>query len=341
MGLGILAIPSCTTEDIDSYPQLSSDPIQFCTTGLSVQSRSIKQQLSNGDQFGVLGYCAPLTAPNSTTLNYGAANQPWDTKKSLCTPYLFYKQKVSCSDNGNTTYDPIKPWYSSADYTYAFFAYYPYNNCFAVSGESELGAPTFTFTMPTGSEGKHDAMIAFDTQVTRGDGVVDLSFVHLLTGLNVQINNYNSPDGETPGDNLVVHSLALEGTFNKKITIDFDTEARTYPNETYNKEFMLIGSDKTIEGLTSCNLLDDDVDPILLITNNGDLGENIKIRIGYTFGNTNCEDNPKEFLLPDSFHPMPGTIYTVHLNFIGGAFVLQFVAESTWEDGCNSDITFQ
>lgn len=48
---------------------------------------------------------------------------------------------------------------------------------------------------------------------------------------------------------------------------------------------------------------------------------------------------------PMTFHPVPGTKYTAQLNFVGNAFVLQFVVDNNemWEDGKSddSDIIFE
>ena len=41
--------------------------------------------------------------------------------------------------------------------------------------------------------------------------------------------------------------------------------------------------------------------------------------------------------------PAGGTIYTAQLNFIGDSFVLNFIIDNNtqWEDGGDSDITFE
>lgn len=74
-------------------------------------------------------------------------------------------------------------------------------------------------------------------------------------------------------------------------------------------------------------------------TANPYLGD-IEIYLDYTFmgeGHSRCIGSVANFF------PQAGTIYTVELNFIGDAFVLNFVVDNNqvWEDGGDSDLDFE
>ena len=85
---------------------------------------------------------------------------------------------------------------------------------------------------------------------------------------------------------------------------------------------------------------------LLLVSNISQTGKengyfgNIEVVIEYTFGG---ERKTQRFTRPENFLPAGGTIYTAQLNFIGNAFVLNFIVDNNyqWEDGGDSDITFE
>ena len=77
------------------------------------------------------------------------------------------------------------------------------------------------------------------------------------------------------------------------------------------------------------------------------LGEDLTVTINYKFGN---KTNSEELKRPGTFTPKPGVKYTAQLNFVGSAFVLQFVVDNSeeWDDGeaedgneTNDDIIFE
>lgn len=189
-----------------------------------------------------------------------------------------------------------------------------------------------------------DAMVAQEIDVTRGDGVVPLRFYHLLAGLNVQVNNYNKdPEDTSTGMSLTIHSIKFVGEFYKSIVINFD-KGYDYPNETYKGKYTIVDSEVVIPAGTTVNKIGDKT--LLLVSNitetgasNGYFGNN-KIVIDYTFGGIRKQ---KEDTRMETFMPAGGTIYTLQLNFIGNAFVLNFVVDnsSQWEDGNDSEITFE
>ena len=152
----------------------STEAILFTTPYTVSKSAAMRDRdFIEGDKVGVLGYC------KATGLNgedYSASE--WDTKKPFATPEVFYNQELTYKGNGVLSYEytgrnpapvgDLHPWYDEADYTYAFFAYYPYargsrsgNNyegeieggkgTITLSGENKTGDPTFTYTMPYNS----------------------------------------------------------------------------------------------------------------------------------------------------------------------------------------------
>lgn len=357
-----LFLSACSHEGFDNIPSLSDDDITFNVGSASVDvendrdTRAPIESFSDGDSFGVFGYCLSWTAPNDPRPNYASGPKNWDTKKALCTPNLFYNIPVTYN-NGTFDYDPLVKWYDNQDYLYSFFAYYPHNYCFKINTtESSFGAPKVTFSMPFDKNDDiteplddskvPDAMATQTIDVSKSVGSVPLNFYHLLTGLNFQINNYNVIEDENgqmkPGIPVVIHSLKLKGIFYKSINIDFNS-GYSYPDDTYTGTYTILDSDLTVEGLTSSMAGNK---TLLLVSNlnktdisDGYLG-NIGLEIKYSFGG---QPVTKEFSRPENFLPAGGTIYTAQLNFIGEAFVLNFIVdnEQKWEDGGDSDITFE
>lgn len=359
--MAAVSLMACDKEEVMEVPSVSGEYIEFGmpSVGLDVETRAPLNQLAEGTSFGVLGYCLAQTQPGDTTLNTATGSVSWDTKKSLCRPHVFYKQEVAYS-GGICSYSPLVPWLAD-DYRYSFFAYYPYGDGkgFTVTtGESTLGAPSVKFSIPFDSMDEDtelddaqvpDAMVAQSIDVIRNTGQVQLNFLHLLTGLNFQVNNYNATDdGATPGDPVTIHSLKLKGTFYKSIEINFDNNY-VFPSETFRGTYTLLGDseddDITIGGLESVSQIGGKT--LLLVSNlketgveDGYLGD-LDLVIEYTFGSGKSKFVTKT--RPENFQPSGGTIYTAQLNFIGDSFVLNFVVDNDqkWEDGGDSEITFE
>ena len=364
--LSLLLLSACEkTVVVSGYAE---DEIVFSVPDVTVdvESRSGPvNRLPEGTSFGVLGYCLAQTAPDNEALNTSSGSLMWDQKKTLCRPHLFYNQEVTYS-NGTCAYTPVVKWYDPVDYQYSFFAYYPYGqDCFTVTtARNAFGAPSVKFSIPDIGTGVScevedesyevlddskvpDAMVAQTIDVTRTGGVVPLDFLHILTGLNFQVNNYNvSEDAQVPGNPVTVHSLVLAGTFYKSITIDFDS-GYDFPDETFAGAYVLVsdGQDIEIGGLESVSEIGGKT--LLLVSNlaktDGDdayIGD-LRLEIEYSFGTS--DHRIQVFDRPDNFLPAGGTIYTAQLNFIGNSFVLNFIIDNDnrWEDGGDSEITFE
>ena len=277
--------------------------------------------------------------------------------------------------------------YTCIIYQYSFFAYYPYNDAALdnddyftiITNENTLGAPKVKFSIPEISKGVTrtvqyivskdtgtgsvtteqrefnvlddskvpDAMVAQSIDVTKAGGTVPLNFLHMLTGLNFQVNNYNAKEDETgaqvPGDPVVIHSLVLAGKFYRSIEINFDSNYG-YPDETFDGAYMIVDDEANISvgGLESVSQIGGKT--LLLVSNLGDsegyIGD-LTLEITYSFGSS--QRKTQSFSRPENFMPAGGTIYTAQLNFIGDSFVLNFIIDNNtqWEDGGDSDITFE
>ncbi len=359
LAVALLFLAACSQEELsDELPTLSDKSITFGTPTFEVEvgTRAPLSQLAEGTSFGVLGYCLAQTRPDDQTLNSASGNVLWDTKKNLCRPEVFYQQEVAYAD-GSCTYTPLKQWYEPTDYYYSFFAYYPCDAFTVMTGEDDLGAPSVKFSIPFNSTDENtplddsqvpDAMVAQSIDVTRNAGQVQLNFLHLLTGLNFQVNNYNVDEDGNPGNPVTIHSLKLRGKFYKSVTIDFD-RGYDFPDETFYGTYTILGDssedDVDISGLESVREIGDKT--LLLVSNlnktsadDGYLGQ-LELVITYSFGDS--VERTQTFPRPENFQPSGGTIYTAQLNFIGDSFVLNFIVDNNqqWEDGGDSDITFE
>ncbi|CVI65776.1 MULTISPECIES: fimbrillin family protein [unclassified Alistipes] len=352
-----VATLSCEKSEYTAPAVLSGESIRFgipdVSSGGGLSSRAAGGPLDEfpeGGSFGVLGYCLAQKGDN-TGLDPNTGTDSWEAKAPRSTPHLFYKTEVEY--NGSACYytGMQQRWYEPRDYLYSFFAYYPYEGgYFAVTPETAegMGAPTLTFSMPfEGGEVETprtmeeipDAMVAAAMDATRGDGHVNLRFYHMLVGLNFKANNYNETHG------VVIHGLRLAGTFHRSVKIDID-KGQSYPEETFRGTFAFLdGSDETddvkVLAHQSADRLGDKV--LMLVSNptaNPYLGD-IEIYLDYTFMG---EVHTNRYIgSVADFFPQAGTIYTVELNFIGDAFVLNFVVDNNqvWEDGGDSDLDFE
>ncbi len=339
---------------------------------LSVESRStFKNALTEGDEFGVMGYCVPYQV-GTEQFNYSAGKDIWALKKAFCPPEVFNSQKITVSTDGcvydwtNGTDNNPKYWYRDGydtenveqsaitqtdDYRYSFIAWYPYDAFRADWPDGkEIGTPKLTFTMPqTGTSSNSllthadtpDAMLAVLYNHTKKDGNIRFNFNHVLTGLGFEVNNFSNYD-------LTVHSISLSGSFYKDVTIDLTGENVTFSfsDNRYTGTYALLTSDLKLQApeageVNSSGLIGGE--HLLLISGTGNsFGENVVVSINYTF---NGQPGQQSLPRPGTFTPRPGIKYTAQLNFVGDTFVLQFIVdnEEQWEDGKsdNDDIVFE
>lgn len=373
---------ACQKERADDIGLDSNDRIMFASPMLTVETRAgtgeLKDALSPGDEFGVLGYCIPYKVGSSSELDYNGAASSWSTKRNYCAPNVFYKQKVTVQNSG-CIYDYTggqdnkpKYWYSDGfdternenssitdadQYQYSFYAYYPYDGGYwtveSPDGASDAGAPQLTFSMrqPGGSDFTTgldqsltpDAMLAVLYNCKRGDGNLQFNFSHVLTGLRFVVNNYSESD-------LLVYSIKLQGHFFKKVQVDFSNTvvAFSFPTDRYTGSYILYVNTGGLSlpaptedqaGTSSDSILEEEYKKyIMLISGEGSyFGEDVQVVIDYKLGDS---DRKTEYITrPGTFTPSPGVRYTAQLNFVGNAFVLQFVVDNSeqWENGGSDD----
>ncbi len=274
---------------------------------------------------------------------------------------------------------------NAEQYRYTFFAYYPYLDAdpvFSVDSPTDAataGAPKFTFTMPqSGSDVNSpldhnmtpDAMFAVLFNRQKMQGSLTFTFSHMLTALGFEVNNFSEYD-------LQVHSIKLSGQFFKQIVLDFTGSGTlgsyTFPEQYYRGAYTVYdetahngqplslpapadGEERSTSGLLPQNA-DGTGEHILLISGSapyfgpvsGDPASNpdvVHVSIDYTFSDgTIPARRTAVYGRPTTFTPTAGTKYTAQLNFVGNAFVLQFVVDNneTWEDGGsdNDDVIFE
>lgn len=201
-----------------------------------------------------------------------------------------------------------------------------------------------------------DAMLAVLYDRRKADGNLRFNFSHVLTGLGVEVNNFSEHD-------LQIHSVTLSGDFYKEVRIDLTGDVSTFSfPETYYAgtytffdgtpagSYLELPAPKPESGetVTSSGLIGNE--HLLLISgaeNPGFFGEGVEIRLDYTFAGVRKQYETER---PGTFTPRPGTRYTAQFNFVGDAFVLQFVVDNQeqWEDGeagdndeTNDDVIFE
>ena len=357
----VATLVSCANEDME---WLSADPanyIMFGQPSVSASTRAALQSFPDGGQFQVLGYLKSYkftsTGVDPTQFDDNSITTPWTTKGSVTPPSVWGSDAVvnqtgttvTYHQGGYCTYDNLTPWNEVENALYSFFYYYPASGSFSVSfdkiggdgSDAIVGIPTLAFTMPfTGGDVATervmddipDAMYGFLENVTRSNGTVNPQFNHLLAGLKMRINNYNTMH------NVTVTSLRVYGSgFRRNMTLNNDFTT-TVGSETFGGSFQFVDDAVTVEKVE--NAVDAtgnfyEIDKTLLLipyTSSSGIyfGEDIKVEISYSFvsGDKTATND-----LAFGLNIEAGTIYTLQLNFVGDDLVLDFYAEQQWEDG--------
>lgn len=303
-----------------------------------------------------------------TLTESGSWQYDWENTGSVPTTYnpkYWYAEGKDTENNENSAITNTK------DYRYDFFAYTPYDaNVFSWEkplNATDKGASCVKVTIPQQNgnddmdpDDTPDAMLAVIHNYNKAvNSKLSFTFSHVFTALGFEVNNFSNQD-------LKIHSVKLSGTFWKSLTVDFTDNHYTYhPTETYKGTFVLFDEtrdgeltleaptgDKTVTSSPSpiggkyLRLLSGGFDPATgkpSSSYNNYLGEDVAVEISYTFGGTSATFSTPR---PGTFLPQSGTQYTAQLNFVGNAFVLQFIVDNgeIWEDGGsdgNGDITFE
>ena len=361
----------------------STEAILFTTPYTVSKSAAMRDgDFIEGDKVGVLGYSKVTYTANGVEVD--ASTSLWDAKKEWAKPEVFYNQELTYKGNGVLSYNysgdnavgTLRGWYNEPDYTYAFFAYYPYVNVnsyynpgtitaedgrtsmgtIRLSDEDDTGDPTFTYTMP--HEGGDtdvsldldvvpDVMLAYTVNHRHSDGAVSLNFRHMLCAFEFEVNNYNTYP-------VTINSLQFSGEdFYKSFTITGQEQDYT-PNdgERYSGYFNLLPN-----GAITCEAADTDENGVVIAPSN------TKITVS-----RDSEDPVDLLFIPDadgkiterectvtvetskgdvrqqnikegmSFEPGTRSIFSI--NIIGNNFVIQVRTLDNWSDGGDSNIYF-
>lgn len=281
-----------------------------------------------------------------------------------------YNPKYWYVDGKDTENNENQAITNAENYRYDFFAYAPYDpKVFSwdkPQDGTDKGAPRVKVNIPQDGnddmlpDDTPDAMLAVIHNYNKSvNSKLSFTFSHVFTALGFEVNNFSNK-------NLKIHYVKLSGTFWKSLTVDFTDNQYTYdPNETYKGTFVLFDENRdgelTLAATTENETVTSSPSPIggkflrLLpggfdpttgkpsSSHNNYLGDGVVVEIKYTFGeDTDIYSTPR----PGTFLPQSGTQYIAQLNFVGNAFVLQFVVDNgeIWEDGGsdeNGDITFE
>ena len=393
--LPALLFSACTaTEDPIPSVDYGDDVISFGMPRITMDAPLTRATLMNSiapnTVFGVSGYCIPYQL-GVDEADFRGGNSDWLTKKSLVHADVMYREplfydgaKCVYSSDG-VRFNQPKRWYvperagniATGRFLYSFIAYYPYGTLdqgggFSVTPDDAQtrGVPKLTYTMPYAAGGDAnadaldpdasvDAMIAVCFDHSTSQGAVQFEFRHLLTGLRLQINNYNALDQDNPQANTVtIHSLSIRGDFYRTAEIDFAPAdpVMSVGDQTYSGTFHFIEAGKEerfapnsarIVGVTS----DHPQGTVMLLLPKFDaraegataaipyLGKQKTIRIEYSYeGGERVTKEIRNFTLGRV--PEQGTCYTINLNFIGDQLLLMFTADAIeyWEDGSNNVI---
>lgn len=355
----------------------STEAILFTTPYTVSKSAAMRDgDFNEGDKVGVLGYC------KATGLNgedYSASE--WDTKKPFATPEVFYNQELMYEDNGVLSYNysgdnavgTLRGWYNEPDYTYAFFAYYPYAQLgygnrgtiyaedgrtsmgtITLSGENATGDPTFTYTMPYRSNSSTstllnldrvpDVMLAYTVNHRHSDGAVSLKFRHMLCAFEFEINNYNEEPVE-------ITSLVFRGeNFYKTFIITGQKQDYTPNDDRYSGQFQLLSEGKPLvcppaletdgvivpgKAIVSLDGSDDPIDLLFIPDADG------KITAGICSVSVQMEgERERTQNVRDGMSFRPGTRSIFSINIVGDNFVIEVRADNAWSDGGDSNIYF-
>lgn len=374
--VGVL-MAACSNELPDSPQTNNSTYINFGVPTTTVVDSRTTETLPEGvtqgstllnsivpnTSFGVLGYCRAYQ-PGTTNIQLSSALAPWSAKRNNVFPEIFYKQEVTyngslCKYEYTETPGHPRKWLSSADggnedpnlFQYTFFSYYPTDQFEVLkpTNKTEVSAPIIKYSMPFTNQDTIKVLEQKDVKDVMLDAVynakkgskVQFDFTHMLTALSFTVNNYSD---NTP---LTVYKIELSGEFWKSITVDLTQASASYSFEdSYKGRFVIYESATGIDlPSDNANFKPAFADQYMLLisgqnTGLGYLGK-AKVSITYKFGK---EDKKTAwFTRPATFVPRPGTMYQAQLNFVGNAFVLQFVTANNdnWEDGSDSDLTFQ
>lgn len=385
----LLAATACTQDELPAGTGTFDGGIVFTSPYTLTRSDAMRYgSFRAGDQVGVLGYCK---ATNQGSDNSGS---PWETKKDFCKPEVFYNQPLTYTDKGLWEYNWTgssnisgpHPWYepgqdgNGLDYTYSFFAYYPYaangtiadeKGTIALSGSTDTGDPHITYTMPFSSNNSAttsldwtkvpDLMLAYTTDHLKADGTVKLDFRHLFCAFEFKVNNYTT-------DEVKISKLTVSGSeFYKSVTVNgrqtgydvgtdrysgtFDVLSTYTGNQGFtcpagkeitDTEGQVIGITPATVSITTDGTVNAEGDPVALLfipDANGKLTANDHNDLTLNITVDGIEQNRTMILTEATFKAGVRSVFNI--NIVGNDIYLQLESDGSWDDGGDSNITFE
>lgn len=387
----LLAATSCTQDELPAGTGTFDGGIVFTSPYTLTRSDAMRYgSFREDDQVGVLGYCK---ATNQGRDNSGS---PWEAKKDFCKPEVFYNQPLTYTNKGLWEYDwtgsgsinGLRPWYepgqddNGLDYTYSFFAYYPYaesgtinggKGTITLSGSTATGDPHITYTMPFSSTNVSteldwtkvpDLMLAYTTDHLKADGTVKLDFRHLFCAFEFKVNNYTTEDvtisaltvsgsqfyrsvkvnGRETGYDVGTGTDRYSGTFDVLSTYTgnqgFTCPAGTEIKDTETQE--VIGITPATVSITTDGMATAEGDPVALLfipDANGKLTENNHEDLTLNITVDGIEQKRTMILTEATFKAGVRSVFNI--NIVGNDIYLQLESDGSWDDGGDSDITFE
>lgn len=371
----------------------STEAILFTTPYTVSKSAAMRNgDFEKGDQVGVLGYGEVIYSykdDQGGTVEVNASAGEWNAKKEWAKPDVFYNQRLRYDGDGVLSYDysgdnavgTLRGWYDETEanpavdgeYTYAFFAYYPYAQLrgnsgtiyaedgrtsmgtITLSGEDEPGDPTFTYEMPHERRSTSlpldldvvpDVMLAYTVNHRHSDGAVALNFRHMLCAFEFEVNNYNPY-------RVTINSLRFSGTnFYKSFTITGQEQDYTPNSDRYSGYFNLLPG-----GAITCEAADTDENDVVIapsntkITVSRDSEDPVDLLFipdadgkiterECTVTVETSEGDVRQQNIKEGMSFEPGTRSIFSINIIGNNFLIQVRTLEKWSDGGDSNIYF-
>lgn len=169
---------------LQEFPQADGMPLSFLTTVEEPQTR------------------AELTTANLTTAGVFAYMTSGSFNTSTATPGYMYNQKLERANNTSPwTYSPVKYWPNNDADKLSFFAYAPYvdesapgGSNPALSGKTDAGYPTLTYTVATAEADQTDLLASeplmnrtYQTSGGTANGSISLPMKHALTRVKFSV----------------------------------------------------------------------------------------------------------------------------------------------------------
>lgn len=384
----LLTATACTQDELPAGTGTFDGGIVFTSPYTLTRSDAMRYgSFREGDKVGVLGYCK---AENQGRDNSGSS---WEAKKDFCKPEVFYNQPLTYTDKGLWEYNwtgssnisGLHPWYepgvddNGLDYTYSFFAYYPYaengtinggKGTITLSGLTATGDPHITYTMPFSSNDVGttldwtkvpDLMLAYTTDHGKADGTVKLDFRHLFCAFEFKVNNYTTED-------VTISALTVSGSqFYRSVKVNgretgydvgtdrysgtFDVLSTYTGNQGFtcpagkkitDTEGQVVGITPATVSITTDGTATAEGDPVALLfipDANGKLTENNHEDLTLNITVDGIVQSRAMILTEATFKAGVRSVFNI--NIVGNDIYLQLESDGSWDDGGDSDITFE